>query len=139
MFLDANAKKNICIITIHVSLSMYGDVFLRVEEKGKEQIQVSWLAIGDVGTVFDEGSKEIKSLCFSAVVDNISAVKFPEQENESMSLLWEIHFGDRDGSEVAGVDAGHWSDGMIRCIVDKISEILHDDEATGCLKEFVAF
>lgn len=138
MNLDYNVKDTINIITIHVSLMMYGDVFLRIDNMGGT-IQVSWCAVADGGSIFDDGNKEIQRNVFPEIVDSLYAIEYPDEEDLSMTLCWEIQFGNRDEQVVTCIDAGYWGNDVISDVVEMISEALNNDESVSYLKEIVDF
>lgn len=138
MNLDYNVKDTINIITIHVNLLMYGDVFLRIDNMGGA-IQVSWCAVADGGSIVDDGNKEIQRNVFPEIVDSLYAIEYPDEEDLSMTRCWEIQCGNRDGQAVTYIDAGYWDDDVIRNIVEMLSEALNNDEPVFYLKEIVNF
>ncbi len=79
----------------------------------------------------------IEGSAFSRIVDEIYRIEYPDQEDESMTLCWEIQCGNCNGQAVTWIDPGYWGNEIIRDIVDTISGILDDEDSVSSLKEII--
>ncbi len=136
MLFESKNKEKTAAVVIHVSLFMCGDVVVRIN-RTENGTQASWTTIADGGLIVDEGEKELPSKAFIEFMDLIFSIDFPEEEDESADLEWEILCEDNEGEQIVSTEPGCWDYKVLRIIVDRLEPLFDGEDVIERLKDMI--
>lgn len=129
-------KDPITSIVLSAELMMYGYLSVRVSQED-DKVAASWYAMADGGQVIADGQKEYSDLDFSQFRDTICKLTFPAEEDEELSIVWGLQFGDADDELLYELSSGLWNPDLLEQIVNEIESFLKDKEPLAQFRDLL--
>lgn len=129
-------KDPITSIILSAELMMYGYLSVRVSQED-DKVIASWYAMADGGQVIADGQKEYRDLDFSQFKDSICRLAFPAEEDEALSVVWGVQFGDANDELLYELSSGLWNPDLLEQIINEIESFLKDNEPLAQFKDLL--
>lgn len=128
-------EDRITTIILVAELMMYGYIAVRISQEN-DKIVARWFGVADGGQIVEDSQKEYKDLNWTDVRDSICALDFPEEEDDTLSIVWGLQLGDANDELVYELYSGLWDRELLEKIVDNLEDFLKDEEPLTLFRNF---